>query len=63
MQAQLVSLIFCIPRAGFAPKQSDLVLFEPATLRLPQVVYPVGCFSWLALHLFSQHLQPKALPG
>jgi len=37
-----------IPRAGSTPKCFQPFLFEPATLRLPQLVCPIGCFSWSA---------------
>jgi hypothetical protein len=31
----------------------SLILIEPATLRLPQIVCPIGCFSWLAFSLIQ----------
>ena len=34
----------------------DPVLIEPATLRLPQIVCPIGCFSWLAI----SYIQPTS---
>jgi hypothetical protein len=33
--------------------RSSLILIEPATLRLPQIVCPIGCFSWLAFSLIQ----------
>jgi len=54
-----------IPRAGFAPKGLGAILFEPATLRLLQVVRPIGCFTWSAndkADIYSRKLYQAELP-
>jgi hypothetical protein len=43
-----------VSRGQDLPQNSPLsASIEPATLRLPQVVCPIGCFSWLALCIFQ----------
>ena len=53
------------PAGRICSKGLVAVLFEPATLRLLQVVRPIGCFTWSAndkADIYSRKLYQAELP-